>query len=375
MPPVNYHYGAFPPEFSGDAFRRFVRCIGPASAALARFEGVLGVMPNAFVLLSPLTTQEAVLSSKIEGTITTLGEVLEYEAGAKRAQQRPGKVDDIQEVLQYRRAMTEALNLMRELPLCLRVVKEAHRVLLDGVRGRSKAPGEFRKTQNFIAPPGAKLEEARFVPVSADKLLAGMDAWEKFIHAEDYIDPLIQLALIHVEFEALHPFHDGNGRMGRMLVPLFLHWKGILSQPVFYISAYLERNREEYYERLLAVSRDHDWVGWCEFFLAAITAQANENREKAESIQALYKEMLTRVQELTHSRYHTAVVNFMFQAPMFRTPDLVRGSGVPKPTAQRIVQLLKDNAILIEVEPARGARPATLAFRELLNRAEGRDVF
>jgi Fic family protein len=176
-------------------------------------------IPNAQVLLSPLTSQEAVLSSRIEGTQATLGEVLEFEATKEPAS--GDKRDDIQEVLNYRQAMRHAVNAMKTLPLSQRVVRDAHRVLMHGVRGEKKAPGEYRRTQNWIGPPGCRVEQARFVPPAADRLPDLMSAWEKYLHGAAS-DRLVQLAILHAEFEAIHPFLDGNGRLGRLLVPLFL---------------------------------------------------------------------------------------------------------------------------------------------------------
>jgi len=158
-----------------------------------------------------------------------------------------------------------AVELLKELPLCHRVIREAHSILMEGIRGKGKAPGEYRKIPNWIGPPGAPIEKATYVPVSGDKLPSAMGRWERFIHA-NAADKLVQLALLHAEFEALHPFLDGNGRLGRMFIPLFLFSTGLLRSPMFYISAYLEARRDVYYERLLAVSRDGDWTGWCVSF-------------------------------------------------------------------------------------------------------------
>ncbi len=370
MSAVAYHYGAFPP--SELQWRRLVPLLGPANAAIAKFDGLLQAIPNPHVLLTPLTAQEAVLSSRIEGTQATLVEVLEYEAGARNVSE--SKRDDIQEIINYRKAMVRALELLQELPLCLRIVKEAHRVLLDGVRGRNKMPGEFRVTPNWNGPPGCEIEDAKFVPISADKLPEGMSTWERFIHAE-HDDRLIQLALLHAEFEALHPFLDGNGRLGRMLVPLFLHVVGLLPQPVFYLSAYLERNRDIYYEKLLAVSHDNDWTGWSEFFLKAVIEQAQENQDKAHQILKLYQETQRTVTDLTHSQHTLAAVDILFRVPIFNTSDFVKHSDVPEPTARAMLKTLKDSNVLRTVLPGSGRRPATLAFSALLNVAEGYEAF
>jgi len=201
---VNYHLGAFPPE-SLDLEMLFP-LIGPASAAVARYEGVLSGIPNPNVLLSPLTSQEAVLSSRIEGTQATLGEVLEFEASKGGNDESTPKKADIREVLNYRRALNEAVRMLDEgLPLSQRLIKKTHEILMDGVRGRNKDPGEYRKIPNWIGPHGCSIEDARFVPCSADNLADCMASWESYIHTEAP-DRLVQLAIAHAEFEAIHPF-------------------------------------------------------------------------------------------------------------------------------------------------------------------------
>lgn len=266
--PVRYQAGYFPPTLLD--WPRLIPLLGPASAALAHYDAFLLAIPNAAVLLSPLTTQEAVLSSRIEGTQATIGEVLQYEAAGAADELSDRKREDIEEVLNYRRAMRQAVERMNDLPLCNRLIRELHGTLMAGVRGDDKSPGEFRGIQNYVAPPGRTIEQARFIPIAPGFLQDGMSRWEQYIHSTE-LDVLVQLALIHAEFEALHPLLDGNGRIGRMLIPLFLYDRKLLHEPMFYMSEYLEANRPEYYDRLLAVSRDNDWTGWCEFFLRAVT--------------------------------------------------------------------------------------------------------
>jgi Fic family protein len=246
--------------------------------------------------------------------------------------------------------------------------------LLNSVRGHGKSPGQYRKIPNWIGPPGCAIEEARFVPIDAGNLPEAMSRWEKFIHAAA-LDRLIQLSLLHAEFEALHPFLDGNGRLGRMLIPLFLFQAGIIQQPMFYISAYLESHRDEYYERLLAISRDNDWSGWCAFFLKVVQIQAEANLAKARAILDLYNRMKTRFTELTHSQYAIFALDWVFERPIFKSSDFVRSGNIPNPTAKRILNLLKREGILRELTPGVGRRAATLAYPELLNIAEGHDVF
>jgi Fic family protein len=368
MPPVRYHDGAFPPETLD--WPRLIPLIGPASSALARYDGLLTAVPNAHVLLAPLSAQEAVLSSRIEGTQTTLGEVLEYEAGGGRDAIAPEKAADYQEVLNYRAAVGEAQTLLGQVPLSSRVLRKAQATLLSGVRGQGRAPGEFRKDQNYIGSPG----RPRFMPIEPLYLHKGMSRWEKYLHSEQP-DLLVQLAIIHAEFEALHPFSDGNGRVGRMLIPLFLFERRLLSTPTFYMSAYLEDHRDEYYERLFAVSRDGDWTGWCVFFLQATIEQAQANAAQARDILELYASKKDWVVDATHSQHAIRALDFIFNRPIFPSSDFVGHAGIPRPTATRLLRALRDGGLLRVLRPGAGRRPAVLAFPELLNIAEGRRVF
>lgn len=370
--PVSYHTGKFPPQRIN--WERLIPLIGSANAALARYDGLLEAIPNANVLLSPLTTQEAVLSSRIEGTQATMGEVLEYEAGGASEPLDSKKVDDIHEVLNYRRAMHEAVDLLNKLPLCQRIIKRIHSTLLDGVRGHSKARGRYKPVPNYIGTSGCDIKQARFVPIAPEHVTEGMDRWEKYLHS-DVPDRLVQLAIVHAEFEALHPFLDGNGRLGRMLVPLFLFEKKRLHTPVFYLSEYLEANCQEYYDRLLVVSSKNDWTGWCEFFLNAIVKQAATNEAKAKRILELYQEKKELVSEATRSHYSISALDFFFCQPVFRTSHFIADSHIPAPTARRILKLCCTNKLLKEVLPSSGRKSALYIFSELLNIVEGRPVF
>lgn len=370
--PVDYHEGKFPPAELD--WGKLVSVIGSANAAVARYDGLLSAIPNAAVLLSPLTTQEAVLSSRIEGTQATMGEVLEYEAKGDTNDPASPKEADIWEVLNYRQAMRAAEALLKEIPLSQRIVREAHKILLSGVRGHGKSPGEYRRIPNWIGPHGCSIDAARFIPVSADKLPDAMSRWEQYIHQEA-LDRLVQLAILHAEFEALHPFLDGNGRLGRMLIPLFMYQVGLIHRPMFYISAFLEANRDAYYDKLLAVSRDDDWTGWCLFFLTAVQQQAESNLRKANDILELYNQMKLRFAELTHSQYAIHALDWIFERPIFKSSDFIRASSIPRPTAQRILNVLKNENILMTVEESSGRKAAVLAYSDLLNIAEGYDAF
>ena len=371
--PVHYHLGKFPPKELD--WSQLIPLLGPANAGLARYDGLLSAIPNAHILLSPLTTQEAVLSSKIEGTHVTISEVLEIEAGGISEAFTQPKRDDAEEVLNYRAAMQACVAEMAHRPFSQQILRGAHQLLMQGVRGRDKFPGNYRTDQNWIGATGCTLDTASFVPIAPEHLRSGMDAWEQYFGSTSEMDALVQLALVHVEFEALHPFEDGNGRLGRMLIPLFLHQRKLLSSPDFYMSGYLERNREEYQERLRAVSRDGAWTAWCVFFLNGIREQAANNETKARAILSLYDRIKQQTVDLTHSQHAMRAVDFLFQSPIFSAPTFINHSSIPKPTASRILAVLRDAGILITLEEGRGRRAGIYAFKELLNVAEGREVF
>lgn len=369
---IQYHYDQFPPPSL--QWERIIPLIGPASAAIADYGGRLSRIPNADVLLAPLTTREAVLSSRIEGTQATMGEVLEYEANGNNEKFQGERRNDIYEILNYRAAMHEAEKLLQELPLSQRLIKQLHNVLLSGVRGQNRSPGEYRKIPNWIGPASCTIEEATFIPVSADKLQAGMNAWEDFIHAP-FPDKLVQLALLHVEFEALHPFLDGNGRIGRMFIPLFLWQNGVIARPNFYISEFFENNRSSYYEKLRAVSQDGNWTEWCVFFLEALKEQAEANTSKANAILDLYEEMKIAIPKIGNSQYLIQTLDGIFRTPIFTGSGFTQATYIPSATSRRILPMLVQNDILKIIEPAKGNRSATYAFPALLNLAEGRKVF
>ena len=370
MSATSYHLGKFPP--GNLDWARLVPTIGRAHAAVAAYGAMLESIPNTNVLISPLATQEAVYSNRIEGTQTTLTQVLTFEAYENHSVDDPVKSIDAYEVINYRVALDIATSQLDQIPLSLRLIRNAHRILMRGVRGQDKAPGEYRRIPNsvWIGPPGSTIERADFVPCPVEDLPGAMDAWERFIHSDEP-DPLVQLAVVHAEFESIHPFLDGNGRIGRLIVPLYMVEKGLLEAPHFYISGFLDQHRDEYYGRLLAVSRDDDWTGWSEFFLTAMAEQANVNLLRARSILTLYNELKERVVDETHSQYSVRALDWIFGKPIFRSSDFVANSGIPTPTASRILRVLRDSDILTVVSEASGRRPALLAFTRLLRLAEG----
>jgi Fic family protein len=347
-----------------------VGLIGKANADLARYDGLLQGLVNPGILLSPLTTQEAVLSSKIEGTVATLDEVLELEAGRKYDEK---KTQDIQEIVNYRQVLLLATDQLVDRPLTLGFIKQMHELLMNSVRGQNKSPGEFRKDQNWIGRPGSPIEKATFVPPGPLKLMDYLEAWERYVHEED-IDPLVQASIIHAQFELIHPFKEGNGRIGRLLNPLFLYCRGVLSSPMFYLSAYLEAHRSEYYGCLLAISRERDWEGWIRFFLEATCTQSRDNTERVKKVLSLYEEMKETIRQVTHSQYSMQALDAIFARPVFQTSDFIERSAIPKQTAMPLLRRLRETGILEALRESSGRRPAILAFPALLNIAEGKRV-
>ncbi len=352
---------------------RLVPLIAQANAELARYDGTLQGILNPSVLLSPLTTQEAVLSSRIEGTEPGLFDVLKFEATkqADGAKADTKKTLDIEEILNYRRAMWVAEDHLKNRPISLNFLKQVHSILLEGVRGQDKRKGEFRTTQNWLGKPGCKIEEARFVPPNPIDLLDHLSAWEKYVHYEEK-DKLVQAAIIHGQFEIIHPFVDGNGRVGRMLIPLFLYEKKAISTPMFYISEFLEANREAYASRLNEITTNKDWNSWIEFFLTAIAEQAKVNAARAKKILTLYGEMKEEVPKHTRTLFAINALDAIFKQPIFSSSDFIKSTKIPQATASRIMRVLCDAKITKTLRKGSGRRPALLVFERLIDIAESK---
>jgi Fic family protein len=350
---------------------RLISAVGTANAALARYDGLLRGMLNPDLMLSPLTTKEAVMSSRIEGTQATVGDVLESDAGEEFDE---AKTADVEEVLNYRSALRAASQELKDRPIRLQLIRALHERLMRGVRGQDKEPGKFRTTQNWIGPAGCSQEEANFVPPSPLVIDEHLEAFERYI-AGDELDPLIQAAIVHAQFEIIHPFIDGNGRIGRLLIPLFLFCKGRIHRPMFYLSGYLEGNRDEYYARLRAITDRGEWNEWILFFLRAITAQATSNTDVARAILDLYEETKNLVRDATHSQYSAQIVDTLFRFSVFRVSTLCSHAGLPSASAAKAVQQLMDAKIVTQPRAGRGRTPALYAFPKLVNLAEGKEVF
>lgn len=348
-------------------YKKIIGLVGRANAELARYDGLLQAIVNPEILLSPLTTNEAVLSSKIEGTQATLDEVLKYEAGMELIEER--KKQDVQEIVNYRSTLILAEQELKDRPLSLFLIRQMHRELMTSVRGADKQPGEFRITQNWIGKPGASIEQASFVPPEPTVLQDHLGLFEKYIQTDDS-DVLIQSAIIHAQFELLHPFLDGNGRIGRLLIPLFLYYKRALSRPMFYLSSYLENYRDKYYIRLREISDKGDWDGWVNFYLTAVAEQSRENSAKVKEVLDYYLKMRDYIVERTRSQYAHQLLDAIFDKPVFRSSDIRKKSKVPKQSLMPMLKQLQGDKILRTLRKASGRTPAVLVFQKLLEITE-----
>jgi Fic family protein len=321
-----------------------------------------------------MTTQEAVMSSRIEGTQATLGEVLRYDAGDEP--EGESRRNDIQEIINYRRAVREANHHLEKRPFNLNLLLSLHSILLDSVRGRNKGRGTFRSVQNWIGKPDSLINDADFVPPEPHLISDALSNWEHYYHSSA-LDPLVQMAIIHAQFEIIHPFIDGNGRIGRILIPLYLHEKELLDAPIFYMSEYLEEHRETYIGKLRDIGTDPDsWFKWISFFLEALEHQANVNTEKARGIIHMYDEYKLRVGVITRSQFAVPLLDQIFQRPIFRSTNL-QFPPDQSPSRQAVASLLKvlsKEGILTIIREGSGSRPNIYAFSDLINLCEGRDV-
>ena len=361
---VEYHYNGFPPKAID--YQRLAKPLTAATAALARYDANLEKLHNKELLLAPLRNAEAVVSSRIEGTIATLDEILKIQADAEDTgdDDHSAYRQEAIEVYSYTRAVRHAQSLIDNgLPISSRLIREAHSRLLFFGRGADKAPGQFKKDQNYVADKRNK--KILFVPASVEALETGIADLERYIHDEN-IEPLIQTAVMHAEFEALHPFKDGNGRLGRMLIPLNLWQRGIIHAPHLYVSAAIEERREEYVDRLREVSGSGNWNDWIAFFLEILQRQAVLNMQITDRIGLLYTEMQIRFREVLNSQWAPLAVEYVFGKPVFRNSAFTNTSGIPSQTAHRLARQLVEAGLLTVVEQASGRRAALLSFQPLL---------
>lgn len=327
-----------------------VGILSQADQTIGKLGGEGRRLPNPHLLIQPFIAQEAVLSSRIEGTQTTLREILAHEAGAV-IEQNP---DDLKEVSNYINSLNYGLNRLVEFPLSLRLIREMHKKLMQGVRGDHATPGEFRRSQNWIGPHGCTLATAKYVPPSPEDMADCLNAFENFLH-DKTLPILIHIALCHYQFEAIHPFLDGNGRIGRLLITLLLVERKILPSPLLYLSAYFEANRDEYYRQLYNVSAKGTWNEWLIYFLKGVAIQSNDVLLRATRINTLLSEWLSKVSDFS-SQTPIKIVEYLARNPFLTTGKVASHFNIAFTTAQRAIKKLEECDILSEVSESKRDR-------------------
>ena len=329
-----------------------VNLLASAERAVGELKGIGRMLPNPHLLIRPFLRREAVLSSRIEGTVTNLEQLLLFEAEPANRSSSP----DVREVINYVRAMEYGLKRLENLPVSLRLIREVHEHLMEGVRGQSNNSGEFRVIQNYIAGPGQSIQQARYVPPPVFEMNQALVDLERFIHIPTDIPFLIQLALVHYQFEAIHPFEDGNGRIGRLLLSLLMCERGYLSQPLLYLSGYLERNRDTYMDCLLRVSQRCDWLSWINFFLEGVSSQARDAISRTGQLMNLWQDYRSRLQVARSSSLTLQLVDMLFAMPAVTAPYVENELGVTQASARRTIERLEEYGILQEATGQRRNR-------------------
>lgn len=326
-----------------------VNSLSEADRAVGKLAGLSRDLPNPHLLIIPFMHSEAVLSSRIEGTQATISDVYKYETGQLSLFKDDKDISDVKEVHNYVLAIDCGLKRLKELPLSLRLLRELHKILLEGVRGGESRPGEFRQVQNWIGPEGCSLEEALYVPPSVDEMNEALASLEKYLNQKDNLPPLIRVGLVHYQFEAIHPFIDGNGRIGRLLIILLLCAWDILPQPLLYLSPYFESNRQAYYDLLLEVSERGAWEEWLNFFLTAVKIQADDAILRINKMMELKEDYRAKMQSKRGSSGLFKAIDFLFEKPVFSANQLAKELGTNFARAQRYISSLKQAGIIREI--------------------------
>jgi len=324
-----------------------IACLSDADRAIGQLNGIGVNLPNPNLLITPFIRREAELSSRLEGTQANIEQLYLFELQERSVE---SKVPDVREVSNYVRALESGLQKLSELPVCLRLMRDLHEILLKDVRGEQRAPGQFRQIQNWIGPAGTPIEQARYIPPPPEQMLQALDAFEKFINAPlDNLPVLAWLAMIHYQFEAIHPFHDGNGRIGRLLVTLLLCAKGVLDKPLLYLSAYFERNRKQYYDLLLRVSTHGQWAEWVQFFLRGVIEQSKDAFDGARQLLDLQQQYHKIVHATKKSALQIRLVDLLIERPVITTVFVSRSLNVTYPAAKSNINKLIKIGILKEI--------------------------
>ena len=323
-----------------------VATLSDANVAVGQLHGIGLNLPNPNLLITPFIRREAELSSRIEGTQAELRDIYLFEMHEPATE--PG-ISDVREVANYVRALEHGLRRLDELPVCTRMILELHQILLDGVRGESDRPGNFRNTQNWIGSKGYPIEQASYIPPPPEQMMTCLDAFEIFVNAQLGNIPLLAwLAMIHYQFEAIHPFRDGNGRIGRLLITLLLCAKGILDKPLLYLSAYFERNRQAYYDRLLRISTHGEWGQWILFFLRGVVEQSTDAFERSRELLQLQHKYHSMIRS-RRSALQIKMADLLIERPVLTIPYVSTYFKVTYPTARNNILKLAKLGILKEV--------------------------
>ena len=331
-----------------------------ASRSVSVLAGVGETIPNPNLLIRPFMRREAVLSSSIEGTQASISDLFIYEASGIRRR-------DVVEVSNYTRALDLGLDLLNTLPISLRLVNRVHESLLTGVQSNEKRPGELRNAQVWIGHQGADIRDARFVPPPPHMLSELLLDWERFVNEESDLPPLVQCALMHYQFEAIHPYLDGNGRVGRLLIILFLCAKRVLSEPLLYLSAYFEKDKNQYYDQLLGLSQTGEWNVWLDYFLKGVAEQSQDALDRVRRIRQLQDRYRLDFQDRRASANTLRLVDQLFASPYVTGPWAAKVLNVSQTGARRIIDSLVSYGVLEEVE---GMWPRVYVARELLEAIE-----
>jgi len=349
-------------------YSNFIEGLTAAHRALAALDAFLVQSPNPKIFERTFTTKEAVLSSRIEGTIATISEVFDFDAGAEIDNMELR--EDAIEIINYRKALTEGITALAKKPLGENLIKQLHAVLLNSARGANRSPGDFRKSQVYIGRPGAGIENATYVPPEPQEITPLVQNLLKYIHDMPERDELVRIAVAHYQFEAIHPFLDGNGRVGRLLITLLLQEKGLLSHPYLYLSEFFETNRHEYYEGLRSVSQDSQWEAWVAFFLGAIADQATAGAALAREVAELYKNLQPQFVQISNE-YGLLLLNTVFQRPIFTTTTLREQMKMTNiQTAYTLVEKLVGSGFVKDLTPEK-QRGKRYEFSELLRIVRG----
>jgi len=340
--------------------------LSEADRALGELAGLGRIVPNPHLLIQPFIRREAVLSSRIEGTQASLSDLYAFEAEQLAFPMLDSSATaDVREVYNYVRALEYGLAKLDELPVSLRWIREIHRQLMEGVRGEQMTPGEFRRSQNWIGIPGCALRDATFVPPPVEQMQEALHQLENYLHVENSYPPLIRLAFLHYQFEAIHPFLDGNGRIGRLLIVLLLvHW-GLLSAPLLYLSAYFEHHRSQYYDSLLGVTQSGKWVDWLVFFLQGIQEQARDATARARELLDLRERWTEMMQATRATSLMYQVVDLLVERPILTANQVVDRCHMTHPAAMKTLRRLE--AIGIVRQAGTGRRNLRFVADDIIN--------